>query len=625
MDAALLLALAAAAGVAAGGSHVAAALLLELVRGRRYRALVLLSFPALFFPVALAERAIEAAGWARATAATLAVCTLAGAGLLCLPESPAFLKARAAAAAAAAAATESPARAPALIDVLEAEDGGTSDDVDESSLDGLPEGRVSASAPPGFGLGDAVLTPAAERRLLLQRCSRRLHVERGSIDTAAIWLLLTPSIYLSSMVSYLVPNTGGAGGGDSDGDAGQLCGAARAEPLFGSAAVAAAAAAGASDSAPRIVAAAAAAAAAAVLNASGSNASLAAALHVCAVAEPALKLFALGLHVVSAELLALLLCALLIGSRVVGTRSLLALSLGASALALVLAAAASRALGCNGDVSGSLARAGVEFLVRLTLSLAAQSLFLFTLESGAARVRGRAAGAAIAVFRLGALITLASSPRSEQRQALMWSVFAVTQPLGLLFGLAPDSVEHTAAATAVLAVSSQLCFLGACLASCLPKATARREEEGEEGGEGEEGEENGARRHAYAPVGAAAADLESPAAVGRLGGFGGGEASDAAGPPALPVPLARPPADEHDRVFLARVLWRWRRQGRVAAPPLSDEEAEAEEQEGVEGVEQGEEGGDATAAREAARLEAVRLRLLRRMRSGVVRGTEAES
>jgi hypothetical protein len=202
-DAALLLALAAAAGVAAGGSHVAAALLLELVRGRRYRALVLLSFPALFFPVALAERAIESAGWARATAATLAVCTLAGAGLMCLPESPAFLKARAAAAAAAAAATGSPARAPALIDVLEAEDGGTSDDVDESSLDGLPEGHVSASAPPGFGLGDAVLTPAAERRLLLQRCSRRLHVERGTIVTAAIWLLLTPSIYLSSMVSYL--------------------------------------------------------------------------------------------------------------------------------------------------------------------------------------------------------------------------------------------------------------------------------------------------------------------------------------------------------------------------------------------------------------------------------------
>jgi len=299
---------------------------------------------------------------------------------------------------------------------------------------------------------------------------------------------------------------------------------------------------------------------------------------------------------------------------------LLALSLGASALPLVLAAAARRALGCNGDGSGSLARAGVEFLVRLTLSLAAQALFLFTLESCAARVRGRAAGAAVAVFRLGALLTLASSPPSEQRQALMWSVLALTQPFGLLFGLVPDSVEHTAAATAVLAVSSQFCFLGACLASCLPKATERPDEDGEEGEEdadGGESEESGARRHAYAPVGTVAADLESPAAVGRLGGFGGGEAADAAGPPALPLPLAPPPADEQDRVFLARVLWRWRRQGRVAAPPLSDEEARAE-------AEEGEEGEDAAAAREAARLEAVRLRLVRRIRNAAARGAEEE-
>jgi hypothetical protein len=85
----------------------------------------------------------------------------------------------------------------------------------------------------------------------------------------------------------------------------------------------------------------------------------------------------------------------------------------------------------------------------------------------------------------------------------------------------------------------------------------------------------------------------------------------------LPLPLAPPPADEQDRVFLARVLWRWRRQGRVAAPPLSDEEARAE-------AEEGEEGEDAAAAREAARLEAVRLRLVRRIRNAAARGAEEE-
>ena len=47
----------------------------------------------------------------------------------------------------------------------------------------------------------------------------------------------------------------------------------------------------------------------------------------------------------------------------------------------------------------------------------------------------------------GALVTLGPAP--AHALALQWSSFALTQANGLLFGFAPDSVEHTAAATAV--------------------------------------------------------------------------------------------------------------------------------------------------------------------------------
>ena len=688
-DAALLLALAAAAGAAAGGSHVAATLLLELAP-RRLRATVLLSFPALFFPVALAQRGIEAAGWARATAATLAVCAAAGAGLLCLPESPSFLRARAAAlaaetgakgtaaavrsgggggrqvavaveAAAALASAFSPAppvrslvAESAVADTASPDAVAASADAGDLDVDldvsvGDEDAAAPMRPPPGFALGDAVLTPAAERRLRLRRCCARLRVERGTAATAALWLLLTPTVYLTSMVSYLAGEEAAlatSGGGDGGGgaaaaasvagsDVSRLC-AARFEPLFfrdGSA----------GGAVPP----------ARVLSAAASNQTAAA---VCAVAEPALALYSLGLHVVSAELLALLLCALLLGSRALHTRTLLAASLSASALALVLAAAASRALSCDsGDVPGSLARAAVEFVVRLTLSLAAQALFVHTLESCAAGVRGRAAGAAVALFRLGALLTLATSASrggAEQRQALMWSVFALQQPLGLLFGLAGGSVEHIAAATAVLAVSSQACFLGACLASsCLPLDAKLpgdvEEEEEEEEEEEKDDEDNGPRaaccgcrkfcsgggaesasavasatraRHSYAPIGASG--LESPTAVGRLGGFG-----SAAG---VAAAAAAVDAEEADEVagrevarpileaggspdFLVRVLWRRLRQRPAPAPAAAPTAALADDVSAAGGsaVRRAEVAGTEELA--DAQREAMRLRLARRI------------
>jgi hypothetical protein len=647
-DAEIVLALVAAAGAAAGGSHVAATLLLELVR-RRYRASVLLSFPALFFPVALVQRGIEAAGWARAAAATLLVCAVAGAGLLCLPESPAFLKARAEARAATGAgaaenyddaAADASAAAMAAADAPKLDDSaGASETLKEEEEEEVEveEHLSSQPPPPGFGLGDAVLTPAAERRERLRRCGARLRVERGTAITAALWLLVTPVIYLTAMVSYLLPGSGMGGGGEAaargaNSDAARLC-AARAEPLFGSAVAAATAATAAAAAAATVIPRAAEASSAAAGVFVASNATVLA--PVCIVAEPVAALYSLGLHVVSAELLALLLCALLLASRAIGTRMLLAASLGASALALVLAAAASHSFGCDGDVTGSLARAAVEFLTRLTLSLAAQALFLRTLEGCAVGVRGRAAGAAVALFRLGALLTLAAGS-NDQRQALMWSLPGLAQPMGLLFGLSGGSVEHTAAATAVLAACSQACFLGACLASCLPadvkwSAKEEGEEEEEEEVEAEEAAisaqtgicgclrarllgRGDAVQHRYAPIGAASGGLETPAEMGRFGGFGSAAAAEAAAAEEAEAELAslapppsspRPPHAAVSPEYLARVFWRHHPK-RSVAPPLD---------EALAGHGVGDNGGNGAAHLEltAAQREDLRLRLLLRM------------
>jgi MFS family permease len=97
-DTAVLLVLAASAGIAAGGSHVAAELLLEAVPPK-YRAWVMLMYPALFFPVGLVQSGVQRSGWSASV--TLGGVVIGGAmvGLLFLPESRKFVRSRTRAAA----------------------------------------------------------------------------------------------------------------------------------------------------------------------------------------------------------------------------------------------------------------------------------------------------------------------------------------------------------------------------------------------------------------------------------------------------------------------------------------------------------------------------------------------
>lgn len=431
-DEEILLILAMAAGAAAGGSHVAAELLLEKLP-KRYRAFILLSYPALFFPVGLVQFGVEGAGWTSALVGTFFVVLAAGIGLLFLPESEAFLVQQHAQAAERFALQQAQAEAEAA--------------------------AVANGIPRGYSLNDDISSQTRTARCLKPLASSVNSVralcmscDRGLALTGCMWMLFTVCYYLTSL-TLLVPGTPA---GPFDGDE-QL--ASYQSPLcpayvgYGSNTTAAAPIVGAGGR--RMLPA---------VPAYRSSS--------CPNPHPVLYVFHSGTHLVIAEMVALLIVAFMVNTQRMGRKFTLSFTFGVAAMSMVLAAATNPSFGCE----GSLERALVEFFVRLSLAACAQALFIYTLELCSTSIRSTVAGICIALFRIGALVTLAANIAPDEADAdarLQWSVYALQYEYGL-FGLRPETAAHTTAVTAVLAACSQACLLCSCLAACLPVDTRRK-------------------------------------------------------------------------------------------------------------------------------------------------------
>jgi hypothetical protein len=424
-DAGILLVLAAAAGAAAGGSHVAAELVAELMPEPQKRAVALLCYPALFFPVGLVQAGIEWAGWAPALVATAVVTVLAGAGLASLPESAAFLAHKAAslqrraAERAAALEREQETGVPAEYDI---------------------RGRITG----GGNSGGSDSSSCGCLRQLLRRRPGAVCCNRGTAVLACIWVFFTAAYYLSSLTLFVVPaeEAEAAAAAARGGATGGLCGAKSAHEGAG--------AGGPSDPASP--------------PASSSSSSSCASVGV----------FHSGAHLVAAELLALLTVAVLMRWRRIGARLTLSLSFAAAAAATGVAAVASPAFGCE----GSLTRACVEFFLRLAMAACAQSLFVYTVGAASTASRGTVSGACVALFRAGALVTLAQGLTPGEDARLQWSLYALSYEAGL-FGLSAETAAHATAVTALLAACAQVCIVCACMTACLPVEVTTPAAEGE--------------------------------------------------------------------------------------------------------------------------------------------------
>jgi hypothetical protein len=533
-DAGLQLVLAASAGIAAGGSHVTAENFLEHVPGR-FRAGALLCFPVMFFPCGLISEALLRLGWVGGACLAALLCAAAGVGLSFLPESSCFERVRSARRAGGGGGGEW--EGCVIVEEEEAEEG-------EGGEEGVLGGAGGGAGAVGVGLAsppadDAVggrrgSSPAEDGEALALLPGgggggRRAgsappsptapppppHRGVGALLpalTVLLWVLFISVYYLSGLLFQAAA----VAGLDGDSGSGGVAPAAVREEaallaaFCGSAlpAVEGAPGGGGGGGAPRC-------------------------------ASPASAFQVSGGHLVVAEVSSLVLvvaCSLLLPT--VGRKWTLSLAFSLAAGASLLAFVFLPSLSCGEDAW----RLALEFLVRACVAGSGQALFLFTVEVAPTSLRGTAAGLALAAFRCGALLSLASSlsPGSEAR--LQWSVYALRAVEGGFGGLPAGSAEHGAAVRVALAACSQACLLAACLTACLPVDTADKALR-DRTGSPFVGVEVGEPRRGAAAVtevegrGAAAGRRVSALALlwgGGAGRSGGGAAGSPPPPAALP-------------------------------------------------------------------------------------------
>ena len=523
-DSAILMVLLGSAGIAAGGSHVAAELLLEAVPPK-YRAFALVTYPALFFPVGLVQSIIQQAGWPIAVCVGSAIILSAMAGLLFLPESTRFQSSKAAAAAARrrlaitcaldASVPKRDAAAAAQSFVIEDDSaiaaattpfgsprgsatvgqGRSPESAAIWAIPGTPmEGddhlhllRHTDDAPPVGSplsplehvspmssarlfspMGGSDTTPAFQARSSVSICSSWATSCRSACNgrcrmliPVLLCVLVTAAYWFSSLTFY-TPDFGGRGDPsicelyngkpDSSSAAGSMVedmpsGTLRRALLFNFSL--------------------------------GDSAWDACSGDETGASSTSPSSFS-GLHLALAEVVALLAVALLANSPRLGRRYTVSLAFAAAAVAQLIGAALLPSFGC----SDSAGRTAVEFFVRASLAAAAQALLLYTLEVSSTASRSTAAGAFLALFRMGSLLTLANSLAPGAGARLQWAVYALEHPSGAwgvdssssssdtsVSGGGASAGPSPALLATVLAICAQACILGALLALCLPVDT----------------------------------------------------------------------------------------------------------------------------------------------------------
>ena len=482
-DVVLLLILSAAAGVAAGGSHAAVQLVFEAVPPS-YRGIALLSYPVLFFPVALLESGISEAGWSGSVIAGGLCVAGSIVGLMRLPEANRRLQGR----------RDNPETSAKVASTL----GSSSSSATLAELEPLSISQGSAgdslpgsASPSDVGDGDSGVLSIDEHtplhsprhvsaelidddlsvstsvkagetddvpRIAKVMCSifaplfdylccgnDSVHM-RAMISASVLWAIVTACYWLSSLTFY-VPHQANTGYSDEE-----LC-----TIYYGSASAAQAAQTSFPPNGRGLIEA---------INplgnhlpAAGNHSSVS---FLCGSDDSYEDTFATGAHLVAAEVIALVTVTLLVNTRKLGRRYTLSMSFVLAALSLLIAAASLPGAGCV----GSAPRAALEFFIRGSLAACAQVLFLYVLELASTARRASVAGLFIATFRVGSLLTWHPGPDSR----LQWTVYAMQHPYGV-FGTGPAGSSAFAALTAVLVACSQACVLGAVLAVCLPVDT----------------------------------------------------------------------------------------------------------------------------------------------------------
>ncbi len=187
-DTELLLVLAVAAGVAAGGSHVAAELLAEMVPAH-FRSFVVLCFPATFLPVGWLQRGIEEVGWTYGIAFGSLLVAMSIAGLMVMPESERFLRLQHAGNAPIEDASGTGAAASVAI---------------ASGTATAPSSSTTAVRAP-FAESGTVTNGGSLRSSATGICTTALGPDsrRAMTGVALLWCLLTLAYYLSSLTAFV--------------------------------------------------------------------------------------------------------------------------------------------------------------------------------------------------------------------------------------------------------------------------------------------------------------------------------------------------------------------------------------------------------------------------------------